>query len=325
MKRRNRNAVESICKYNFDKVIEGAIKINFLKLLKNNEKIAYESLLKTIYKKVVTKKMFQSNLRVLKRFWEANNDFFVSKIMVLKGETLAEEFQSDSSNSKSMFNASKTAENIESNIQNILKNSHSSCSNYKVSDLDHKTFTALSSTNQATSSTNLKNNKSPACKVIVNFDGCLHDCSKTSVKKLNSQNFEYNVEYLREQCSSLNEENNKLLNLIAEKDSQNNNTTKKLFNTKKQLFQTKHQCSKLHSKCYKLKEEVSKEVRNQKKLSSSYKSCLEERTKLQSEFFEYKNKVLKNKSALSENNELTLNVDESVLVIDDNHSENIDL
>ena len=47
------------------------------------------------------------------------------------------------------------------------------------------------------------------------------------------------MEYLREQCSSLNEENNKLLNLIAEKDSQNNNTTKKLFNTKKQLFQVK--------------------------------------------------------------------------------------
>ena len=132
MKRRNRNAVESICKYNFDKVVEGAIQINFLKLLKNNEKVAYESLMKTIYKKVVTKKMFQSNLRVLKRFWEANNDFFISKIMALKGEKLAEKPQSDRSNFKSMFTASKTAENIESDFENILKKSHSTCSNYKV-------------------------------------------------------------------------------------------------------------------------------------------------------------------------------------------------
>lgn len=45
------------------------------------------------------------------------------------------------------------------------------------------------------------------------------------------------VEYLREKCFTLNEENNKLLKLIAEKDNRNNTTTKKLFNTKKQLFQ----------------------------------------------------------------------------------------
>ena len=71
---------------------------------------------------------------------------------------------------------------------------------------------------------------------------------------------------------------------------------------------------------------MSNEVRNQNNLRSSYKSCLEERTKLQSEFFEYKNNIFKNKSSLSENNNLTVSVvDKSVSVIDDKHIKNVDL
>ena len=133
MKKRNRNAVDSICKYNFDKIVEGAIKINFLKLLNNNEKIAYESLLKTIYKKVVTKKMFQSNLRVLKRFWEANTDFLLSKIMALKDRTFPEEPQSNFHSSKNMFKTSKAGNSIKSEFENIMTYDHFKDSDYKSS------------------------------------------------------------------------------------------------------------------------------------------------------------------------------------------------